>query len=54
MENKQEDLQMKDLLRKLFNRGWELKPGGWENPEYTHQGLPLVFTFEQVCKKEGL
>jgi hypothetical protein len=38
----------------LRKRGWEVKHGMWMNPKRTYQGLPYMFTFNQVCKLEGV
>ncbi len=42
-------------VKRLLIRGWRLEPGGmWSLPKHQHQGLPMLFTFEQACKAEGI
>lgn len=47
----------------LKERGWSERFGFWSNPIYTQRRfvgtekadeIPYLFTFEQVCKKEGI
>lgn len=54
METQRMTQEDETKMIRLLRRGWRLERGLWANEEHQHQGLPMLFTFEDACKAEGL
>lgn len=48
------DEKFEKNTKSLLIADWVYVNGMWEHPKRQHQGLPMLFTFEQACKAQEL